>query len=186
MNDLERALLELDVEWPATPDLATAVMTRIAAEPRGAANAAARREPARLARTRPHAAPWRRLRAARYVAAALVVLVGGTLAVSPEARSTVLRWLGLESVEIKREPLQPRHRARASTSASRSRSRAARRVPTALGTPDAVYDTPLPDGAQRARRSSTPGRRRSLVQTFARPRRRSSRRPSARPTPSSA
>ena len=33
MNDLERSLLELDVEWPATPDLTTAVMTRIAAEP---------------------------------------------------------------------------------------------------------------------------------------------------------
>ena len=42
-----------------------------------------------------------------YVAAALVVLAGGTLAVSPEARSTVLRWLGLESVEIRREPLRP-------------------------------------------------------------------------------
>ena len=37
VNDLERALRELDVEWPATPDLATAVMTRIAAEPRGEA-----------------------------------------------------------------------------------------------------------------------------------------------------
>ena len=40
-----------------------------------------------------------------YVAAALVLLAGGTMAVSPEARSTVLRWLGLDSVEIRREPL---------------------------------------------------------------------------------
>ena len=89
------------MDWPATPDLAAAVTTRIAAEPRGRRNVAAASSaaPARV----------RRRLAARvaYVAAALVVLVGGTLAVSPDARSTVLRWLGLESVEIKREPLPP-------------------------------------------------------------------------------
>ena len=33
MTDLERSLLALDVDWPTTPDLTTAVMTRIAAEP---------------------------------------------------------------------------------------------------------------------------------------------------------
>jgi len=33
VNDLEGALRELDVDWPATPDLTTAVLARIAAPP---------------------------------------------------------------------------------------------------------------------------------------------------------
>ena len=69
MNDLEHALRELDVDWPATPDLATAVMARIAAAP-----------------PKPS---WRK-RAAVALARARRSRVGGTLAVSPAARSTVL------------------------------------------------------------------------------------------------
>ena len=170
MNDLERALLELDVEWPATPDLATAVMTRIAAEPREPRAAARRRDRAPAQR-----APWRRLPAlsagwrarAAYVAAALVILAGGTLAVSPEARSTVLRWLGLGSVEIRREPLHPgvgrnldlgdpdrppaRHAACRASSARRTRC-TTRRCPTGAAW----------------RRSSTAGRRRCSCRPSAR------------------
>jgi hypothetical protein len=85
VTELERALLALEVEWPATPDLAAAVQTEIA-------------KPARARRL----TGWRR-RAAIALASVLVV-AGGTLAVSPAARSTVWRWLGLESVEIRREP----------------------------------------------------------------------------------
>ena len=87
MSDLETALRELDVQWPATPDLAGPVMTRIAAPPK------------------PN---WRK----RIVAflLALVVVGGGTLAVSPSARSTVLEWLGLKSVKIERT--EPRIGAR--------------------------------------------------------------------------
>jgi hypothetical protein len=80
-----------------------------------------------------------------YVAAAVVLLGGGTLAASPEARSTVLRWLGLKSVEIRREPLRPGV-GRELDLGPRIALPGGTRVPSALGTPDAVYDTSLPDG----------------------------------------
>ena len=137
-----------------------------------------------------------RLRAAT-VRSRWCVALGGTLAVSPDARSTVLRWLGLKSVEIEREPPQPPPiGAGARTSATRDRGcRApATRVPVpALGEPDAVYVTTLPDGtrrgslvyadgadprADRSRRARTPfiektvgigARRRALTSTARRP-----------------
>jgi hypothetical protein len=84
MSELERALVALEVEWPPTPDLAAAVRMEIAGP------APARRFTG-----------WRR-RLAIAVASVLVV-AGGTLAVSPAARSTVWRWLGLQGVEIRRE-----------------------------------------------------------------------------------
>ncbi len=80
-----------------------------------------------------------------YVAAALVLVAGGTLAASPEARSTVLRWLGLKSVEIRREPLRPGVGRELDLGPPIALPRGTR-VPSALGTPDAVYDTTLPDG----------------------------------------
>jgi hypothetical protein len=92
VTELERALLALEVEWPATPDLAAAVAARLEAEP------------ARAGRV---AAWWRRLtrrtRRAMIALASVLVVAGGTLAVSPAARSTVWRWLGLQGVEIRRE-----------------------------------------------------------------------------------
>jgi hypothetical protein len=129
VNDLEGALRELDVDWPATPDLTTAVMTRIAAEPRGGGRRLALRT-------------WR-ARAAAFVAAAVIV-GGGTLAVSPAARSTVLEWLGLKSVEIKRE--QPRIGAGLDLGPAIPLP-AGTRVPKALGKPEA-YATRLPDGSR--------------------------------------
>ena len=130
--DLERALRALDVDWPATPDLASAVATRIAETPR----------PARFARPR--------ARLAAVLAAVLLVLAGGTLAV-PEARSTVFRWLGIESVEIKRE--QPRATPGASLDLGTPKSLDALTVPvlqaSGLGTPG-VYETSLPDGTRAA------------------------------------
>jgi hypothetical protein len=121
MRDLEAALRELDVEWPATPDLAPAVMTRIAA---------------------PAKPSWRK----RIVAflLALVVVGGGTLAVSPAARSTVLEWLGLKSVEIKRE--EPRIGAGLNLGPAIALPPGTR-TPKALGPPEA-YDTTLPDGTK--------------------------------------
>ena len=78
MNDLEHALRELDVDWPATPDLARRGARADRGEPRraGAARGAARR-----------AAPPCRAGA---LAALVARSLGGTLAVSPAARSTVL------------------------------------------------------------------------------------------------
>jgi hypothetical protein len=89
MRDLHEELTALSVEWPATPDLAGAVAARLAqpAPPRR-----------RLA--------WRP--ALAYALAAVAAAFALTMAVSPDARSSVLEWLGLKSVEIeRREPTAP-------------------------------------------------------------------------------
>jgi hypothetical protein len=126
VNELEIALRELDVEWPATPDIATAVTARLAQPPQ-------RRW-----------VSWRARLA--YIAAAVVLLGGGTLAASPEARSTVLRWLGLKSVEIKREEPRPTVGRELDLGPPIALPRGTR-VPAALGRPDSVYRTRLPDGS---------------------------------------
>jgi hypothetical protein len=130
MTDLEQALRALDVDWPETPDLAAAVTTRLAAAP-----------------VRKHGRRWRRR--AAVALAAVAVLFGGTMAVSPAARTDVLRWLGLESVEIKRA--RPHYGAalKLGTPTTVDALRAAGvpvRVPKRFGEPDA-YRTALPDGA---------------------------------------
>ena len=88
MADLERALRELRVDWPETPDFAAALRPQLAPRP-----------------VRP-----RRRWAAR-IALALLALLGGAMAVEP-ARSAILEALGLKGVRIeRREPTatpQPR------------------------------------------------------------------------------
>jgi hypothetical protein len=74
------------VEFPATPDLATAVRRRLAAEP-------VRRE-----------LPWRRTLVLAF--ALLAVTVGGLMTV-PQSRSAILEWLGIRGAEIERVPTQP-------------------------------------------------------------------------------
>ena len=92
MRDLHEELTALSVEWPATPDLAGAVAARLAAGP----------EPAPPRRRR----AWRP--ALAYALAAVAAAFALTMAVSPDARSAVLEWLGLQSVEIeRREPTAP-------------------------------------------------------------------------------
>jgi hypothetical protein len=127
MSELERALRELDVAWPETPDVAGAVRARLDAPPR-----------------------WR----ARFAiaVAALALLVGGTLAV-PEARSTVFRWLGLKSVEIKHAPPPPPRSTVGATlglgrpvTLDRARRDGPVLVPAVLGEPAAVYEMTLPTG----------------------------------------
>lgn len=88
MAELERELLALaeSLDLPADRDLVDAVRARLAERPR------------RLPRWRMPAA---------VVAAILVVAFGVTMAV-PDARSAVLRWLGLQSVSVIRvEKLPP-------------------------------------------------------------------------------
>lgn len=83
MNGLERELrgLAAAVEWPPTPEIASAVSARVA----GSA---------------PPRAPWWRRREVLAVAlATLAAAVVATLAVPP-ARTAVLRWLGIGSVRI--------------------------------------------------------------------------------------
>ncbi|MDA0166171.1 hypothetical protein OM076_38255 [Solirubrobacter ginsenosidimutans] len=124
MSDLETALRELDVEWPDTPDLSHAVQARIAERRRKVS--------------------WRARIA--YFAAALVLLGGGTLAVSPAARSSVLEWLGLKSVEIKREAPKPVIGRELDLGTPLAAPPKGTRIPQALGAPDTAYDTILPDG----------------------------------------
>jgi hypothetical protein len=128
MNELERALLELEVEWPATPDLAATVRAEI------------ERPAPRRRRS------WRRR--AAIALASVLVLGGGTLAVSPSARSTVSRWLGLDGVEIRHErpTATPGPRSRLGESLNLgapiapARARAAGALfPRSLPAPDAAY-----------------------------------------------
>lgn len=83
MPELEEQLLLLgaSIEYPPTPALARMVSERVAVE-------AARRRP-RL--------PLRRVALAF---AAVVVAVAAALIVSPQARTTVLGWLGLKGVLV--------------------------------------------------------------------------------------
>jgi hypothetical protein len=135
MRDLHEELKELAIEWPATPDLAAAVAARLEAP-----------APARRGR-RP---AWRPVLA--YGLAALAAAFAITMAVSPDARSAVLEWLGLKSVKIeRREPTAPPPRpgalgaglglgTRATLGEARRRSPFVR-LPAAegLGRPDAIY-----------------------------------------------
>jgi len=149
--DLERALRELEIEWPATPDIAAAVRVRLD-------------EPRRPRSWRP--VGWRMQLA--YVAALLLILFAGTMAASPDARSTVLRWLGISSVEIRKEPPRPLPAARElgqrATLDELRESTAPVLVPSALDDPDATYLTRLPDGSEAASLLYADGP--VLVQTF--------------------
>ncbi|MDA0173444.1 hypothetical protein OJ998_30350 [Solirubrobacter taibaiensis] len=138
--DLEQALRELDVDWPATPDLAATMAARVAAEPRD-----------RRARAwSPRVAGRARRRVAAIAAATLVALVGGVLAV-PDARTTVFRWFGIESVEIKRgEPsATPGASLDLGIPTTIERLRAPVLRARDLGTPG-VYETAMPDGTRAA------------------------------------
>ena len=149
--DLEHALRELEIDWPATPDIAAAVRTRLD-------------EPKRRLEWLPTG--WRMQLA--YVVALILILFGGTMAVSPDARSTVLRWLGISSVEIRKEPPRPLptglNLGQPATLAELRASEAPVLIPAALGDPDASYLTRLPDGTEAASLLYADGP--TLVQTF--------------------
>ncbi len=134
MTDLHAELIGLSVDWPATPDLADGVLARLSA-------------PAPPRRRRP---AWRP--ALAYAVAVLLAGFAITMAASPDARSAVLEWLGLKSVEVeRREPTAPPPApgtlgsglglgTPVSLAEARERSPFLA-VPTApgLGRPDAVY-----------------------------------------------
>jgi hypothetical protein len=136
MTDLHAELSALRVEWPETPDLADVVLNRLA-------------EPEAAPRRRPRPG-WRPVLA--YAVAAIAFAFAITMAVSPDARSAVLEWLGLKSVKVeRREPTAPPPRpgelgsklglgTPATLAEGRERSPFLR-LPTAdgLGRPDAIY-----------------------------------------------
>src|SRR3954454_17274683 len=132
---LERALRELEPGWPPTPDLAVAVRARIAA-------------PAPRVRR-----PWV---PALAVALGALLAFGVVMSASPSARSTVLRWLGLEGVEVRHAPPTatppPVRRGAQLGLGTPVRLAAARRaagfpvpVPSTLGAPAAVYLSRVPE-----------------------------------------
>jgi hypothetical protein len=141
VTDLESRLAALseEIAWPPTPDLATPVMARVAAEPR-------RRRRLAWAGT---ALPFRAAPVAAAVAAALLALAVA-LAASPAVRARLADWLGVGSVRIERVERLPDIGPAAElglgerTSLAAARRRTGLDVPVvrALGTPDAVYVQP--------------------------------------------
>lgn len=143
---LAAELAALEVAWPPTPDLASAVLAQLEARPRVGTSA-------RRVRWRPAVAA---------VTAALVAAFAITLAASPSARSAILEWLGLKSVKIERKAPtatpQPRRGQLGqdlrlgdpvSLPEARRRAEFSVRVPGALPPPDAVYfDAPPPPGGR--------------------------------------
>src|SRR5205823_1349665 len=90
MSDVERALqaIGLELDYPAAPQLAGEVLRRLEGQvPR----------PRRW---------WRRRAVALGVALSLLGTTAAVAAV-PSARNTVLDWLGLRSVQIRRVPVLP-------------------------------------------------------------------------------
>ena len=136
MRDLERELQLLQVEWPQTPDLAAAVLPRLEAAPA--------RSP-------------RRRRWGRVVAALVALLLGAVAAVEP-ARSAVLEFLGLRSVEVQRReptatPVPPGAELGLGRAVTQAQADAlagfGSRPPAELGAPEAIYfeKDPPRDGA---------------------------------------
>jgi len=164
MPNLERALRELQVDWPETPDLAAAVLVRIAAE--GPAVPAAAPAPPPRRRLSVRLPVLRALHPG--VAWALIVLLVALagVAATPSARSAVLEWLGLKGAEIeRREPDAPPAPARRGALGEDLLLGRAVTLPAAvkaagfdvvvpddpaLGDPDAVYfaDTDTPPGGR--------------------------------------
>ena len=119
MPELHDELLALRADWPATPDLAEAVLA--SAEP------ASRRRP----RWKP-------------AIAALLAALAVAAAVEP-ARSAVLEWLGLKSVDVERREPRPAAGATLRLGAplpaedARERFGALAKPPAALGEPGGIY-----------------------------------------------
>ena len=158
--DLELALRDLGahLDFPATPDLAGAVATRLREAPAPA------REPRRargLLGWLPRRPAWRRLALAGLAA---VLLAAAVLVVSPGTREAVARRLGLRGVEVRLggQPPTPTVTTRPGArlelglgervTLGQARRRVAFhvRVPTAEGfqRPDAVYVNTQPEGGR--------------------------------------
>jgi hypothetical protein len=137
VTELERRLVALGevVVYPPTPDLAARVRATLDT------GAPQRRRAPRL--------PWGLAPRHALVAALafLVVATGVTMAVSPSARSAILRWLGIGGVRVTRVEELPPTRAGADLSLGErvTLAQARRRagfpvvIPGALGSPDEVH-----------------------------------------------
>ena len=142
--DLERALRELGPRYPypPTPNLATAVRTRIVARP--------------AMPLRPIAL-WRDPRRLALVAAVLVVLAGAAALINPATRDAIAHFFHVRGVIVTRgpsplpslSPATPLDLGRLTTLEEAQRSvRFTIVVPPALGEPDAVYVASGPPGGE--------------------------------------
>jgi hypothetical protein len=123
VSELELELRELRIEWPETPDIASAVEPRLAAPP-------ARRRRWRLDRP-----GW------QLAVAATALLIAVVMAIPP-ARAAVLDLLGLGSVRITREEPSSFGRELAlgdPVTLERARDAFPVLLPDELGEPDGVY-----------------------------------------------
>src|SRR5829696_8300918 len=127
---MHEELSALRVEWPETPDLASAVLARVQSAPR----------PRRRARFASRPA-WQ-------FALAAVLAVVALVAAIPPARSAVLDWLGFSSVRIEHHEPAPPAFPQLDLGERVSLEEARRRAPWlvllggALRSPDAVYAAP--------------------------------------------
>ncbi len=143
--------LDEHIDYPAVPDLAATVRARLSAP-----NPATRAEPARQS-GHPARARWLtgvRRRVALTIMA-MVLVIGGALAVSPAARTAVAQWLGPRGIILfplpRRLPapagagLQLGDRVPLATAQARVTFRIL--TPTTLGPPDEVYVRRITDGS---------------------------------------
>jgi hypothetical protein len=158
--DLELALRDLGahLDFPATPDLAGAVATRLREAPTPAREPRRARGPLGWLPRRP---AWRRLALAGLAA---VLLAAAVLVVSPGTREAVARRLGLRGVEVRLGGERPASTVttrpgarlelglgpRVTLGEARRRVAFHVRVPTAAGfqRPDAVYVNTQPEGGR--------------------------------------
>jgi hypothetical protein len=148
MTDLERHLTQLghDLDWPPTPDIATAIHERLAA---AAGDAAPRTDHGAFsAWRRRFALPPAGLRRSFVLAMlALLVLAGGVFAAVPSVRDAVLEFFGLQGATVERRERLPRlPEVRPLVLGERSTLEEAREslgfdplVPAAAGRPDGVF-----------------------------------------------
>jgi hypothetical protein len=155
VTELELQLQDLApaIEFPAVPDLTSAVRARLEAAPRR------RRRPSR--------------RALAIAFAVLVVAVAGVLAV-PSARTAILEWLGIQGVELEFvDELPPRAVSTdldlgEATTLERAQRRAGFDVvepPDELGRPIVYFREP-PDGGMVSFLYGRPGNVRLLLSEF--------------------
>jgi len=151
-DELARSLTRLDehINYPEVSDLAATVRARLSTP--DAARAGSTRQPGSPGRAHWLASLRRRVALA---IVAVVLVVGGALAVSPAARTAVAQWLGPRGIILfplpQRLPppagagLQLGDRVPLTT----ARTRVAFRIliPTTLGAPDAVYVRRITDGS---------------------------------------
>jgi hypothetical protein len=142
--ELERALRDLapTYPYPPTPNLASRVRLRIAAQPAA--------QPRRLEL-------WRDPRRLALVAAALLVLLGAAALANPVTRDAIAHFFHVPGVIVNRVP-SPAPSVSSPTSLSLGRLTSLKQaqasvkfpiaIPPALGTPDAIYVEPGPPGGE--------------------------------------